>query len=262
MPSASQTTAFAATACLIGVAVWAWLSEFPVAEPGRPSTKAEPLIQLEASVPAIGDFSEFQINHENPFVPFNLRDIETKTRQRPKVPAGNKPKPPPVVEIPPPPVLPRLTAPGSAGPAATGVIIAKGESLAMLTFPGSANAEVVKVGESRHGWKVQAIEGGNRIILTEEATGVSLPLAVTITDNGPAPGAGKAKAPSDTGGDQKTPGKDPKPGGKKATEQPGTMKGKSGDLPTDPPGKPKRHLPPPPTPDGKPVEPMKKSPQL
>ncbi len=262
MPSASQSTAFATTACLIGVAVWAWLSEFPVADPGRPSTKAEPLVLLEAAVPAIGDFREFQVNDENPFVPSNLRQIETTARQRPKVPAGVKPRTPPVVEVPAPPPLPRLDAPGAKAPAATGVIIAKGESLAMLTFPGNDHAEVVKVGESRHGWKVQAIEGGNRIILTEEATGASVPLAVTINDDDPAPKTGDAQAPNGKDGGKRPTGKDKKPAGKKPAEQPGTVTGKGSEMPADPPVKPKRHLAPQPTPEGKPAAPAKKSPEL
>jgi hypothetical protein len=254
MLSPSQATAFATTACLIGVAVWAWLSEFPVADPGRPSTKAEPLVLLEASVPAIGDFSEFQVNDENPFIPSNLRQIETTARQRPKATAGNRT---PVVDIPS-QVLPRLTASGSGAPAATGVIIAKGESLAMLTFPGNDHAEVMKIGESRHGWKVQAIEAGNRIMLTEEATGASLPLAVTIHDDGPELGFADPKAHTDQGRDKRPTGRDKKPDDKrpedkKATEESRRVRGTGGDLPMDPPGKPERHLPPHPMPDGKPA---------
>jgi hypothetical protein len=248
MLSVSQITAATATACLVGVAVWAWLSEFPVADPGRPTTKAEPLVILEAAVPAIGDFSDFQVNDENPFLPSQLRQIESSAIRRPKVTPGIKAKPP-TVEIPA-QVLPRLTGSGSTAPAATGVVIAKGESLAMLTFPGSEHAEVVKIGESRHGWKVQAIEGGNRIILVEEATGATLPLAVTVNDDGQAADDGEPKASTTKDGTKKPTGKDGKdknPGGKKSSDQPGKAKGKAN---------------PPSVPANNPADALKKTPQL
>lgn len=179
MPTTSQAAAGLSFACLAGAGAWLVMSQFPIADPGRPTTDAATLRILEAAVPAIGDFSAFDVNDENPFIPSQLRKIEKETKQSPPAKAGKTPAvKPPVVDEPGKPALPRLPAPGSTGPSATGILLSKDGPQAMLTFPGEKNARVMKPGETVNGWTLVAVEGGNVAQVKQDASGAVLNLVI------------------------------------------------------------------------------------
>lgn len=181
MPTASQSAAGFSFLCLAGAGAWLVMSEFQIADPGRPTTSAAAMRILEAAVPSIADFSAFDVNDENPFIPYNLRQIEITTKRTPPQPAGRTPTKPagaPVVDEPAKPALPRLAAPGSTGPAATGILISKDGPQAMLTFPGEKNARVMKPGETVNGWTLVAVEGGNVARVKQDASGAVLNLVI------------------------------------------------------------------------------------
>lgn len=206
MPTASQAAAGFSFLCLAGAGAWLVMSQFPVADPGRPTTDAAVLRILEAAVPAIGDFSAFDVNDENPFIPSQLRKIEKDTKRTPPQPPNNpKPVKPPVVDEPGKPTLPRLPAPGSTGPSATGILLSKDGPQAMLTFPGEKNARVMKPGETINGWTLVAVEGGNVARVKQDASGAVLNLVIPENLTPPKPPEAKpaeakgkdAKAQSD-----------------------------------------------------------------
>ncbi len=223
MPTASQSAAGFSFLCLAGAGAWLIMSEFQIADPGRPTTSAAALRVLEAAVPSIGDFSAFDVNDENPFIPYHLRQIETTIKHTPPQPAGRTPtKPPaaPVVDEPAKPALPRLPAPGSTGPAATGILLSKDGPQAMLTFPGEKNARVMKPGETVNGWTLVAVDGGNVARVKQDASGAVLNLVIP-EDLLPAKKA--EPKPDAKGKDGKQPGPEGKDGkeGKDAKNQAG-----------------------------------------
>ncbi len=171
MLSTAQSAAGGAFLMLGGAVAWLLLSEFPVADPGKPTTSASPLMLLEAAVPSIGDFADFNINTENPFVPAHLRKAEQKAINDAKSP--RPPKIPVVaqVETPKPRELPRLPAPGTTGPRATGVLISKDGIQALMTFPGQAKAALMKPGDTANGWTLVEVLDGNVVRMKEDATG-------------------------------------------------------------------------------------------
>ena len=198
MPTASQAAAGASFVVFAAAAAWLVLSEFPVPDPGRPTTKAPGLQLLEAAVPAIGDFASFNVNKENPFIPYNLRDIEKSTIDRPKQSPKQPPKGPSPI-IPDKPQLPRLAAPGQTGPAATGIVISKDGPQALLTFPGEVRGQLLKPGETANGWTLIEVISGNIARVRQNATGSIQDLVIPEILN-----LRKAEAPAkDAKGDQK-----------------------------------------------------------
>ena len=180
MATASQAAAGASFLVFAAAATWLALSEYPVPDPGRPTTKAPGLQLLEASVPAIGDFASFNINKENPFIPFKLRDIEKATIDRPKE-GPKKPVIEPKVIVPEKPQLPRLAAPGQTGPAATGIVISKDGPQALLTFPGELRGQLLKPGETANGWTLVEVIAGNVARVRQDATGSIQDLVIPET---------------------------------------------------------------------------------
>jgi hypothetical protein len=236
MPSASQLSAAGSVLVLASACAWLVLSEFPVADPGHPTTSAGPLQVLEAAMPAIGDFSDFNVNANNPFIPKDLRIIERDETLRPppKKNTGSGPGPGPQPE-PVKPQLPTLAAPGQTGPAVTGVLLSQQLGpQAMITFPGGKGATVMKPGESVNGWTLIAVVGGNIVRLKDDASGTTHEFAVPETDNAPSD-APKAKDDSKKDDSKKAEGK-PEPKDAKAAKG---VKDKSGKKPKVQPGESK-----------------------
>ena len=180
MPTASQAAAGASFVVFAAAAAWLVLSEFPVPDPGRPTTKAPGLQLLEAAVPAIGDFASFNVNKENPFIPYNLRDIEKITIDRPKLIPKQPPKGPSPI-VPDKPQLPRLAAPGQTGPAATGIVISKDGPQALLTFPGTIRGQLLRPGETANGWTLVDVINGNVARVRQNSTGSIQDLVIPET---------------------------------------------------------------------------------
>lgn len=201
MPTLPQCAAGVAGVCLVAAITWLIISEFPVADPGKPTTKASPIVVLEAAVPAIGPFSLFNVNEENPFVPSHLRKIEILTRRQPVTPANGKPRPEPQVAEVPKPVLPKLGASLANGPRATGVLISREGPQALLTFPGETKGTTLKPGDSVKGWTLVDVIGGNVVRLKDDASGTVHDLVIADTPNSAkAPPAKAAKdKPADSG---------------------------------------------------------------
>ena len=183
MLTAPQLSAAGAAACLVLSVAWLATADFPVVDPGKPTTKADPVLILEAAVPAIGEFTQFNVNDVNPFVPFNLRTIEDITIKKPPPKTGGKPPPKgPTVEVPK-IVLPRLGGSIANGPKATGVLLSHDSQQAFLTFPGDSKATTMKPGDSVRGWTLVEVIGTNVARMKDDATGVTHDLVIAETRN-------------------------------------------------------------------------------
>lgn len=216
MLTTAQTSAGGAFVLLGAAIAWLLLAEFPVSDPGKATTSAGPLVLLEAAVPSIGDFTDFNVNTENPFVPFNLRKKEVVAIKEAKTP--RPPKTPQVAQVDPPPKpkeLPRLPAPGTTGPRATGVLISKDGTQALVTFPGQAKVALMKPGESANGWTLVEVVDGNVVRLKEDATGtvqnLVVPESIAVHKATPKPAKPADGKPTDKADGQK--GQQQKPGG-------------------------------------------------
>lgn len=222
MLSAAQTSAGAALLLFGGAVAWLLLADFPVTDLGKATTTASPLMLLEATVPSIGDFNDFNINTENPFIPFNLRPIEIAAIKTAKQPRQPKPPQIPQVETPKPRELPRLPGPTTTGPRATGVLISKDGVQALLTFPGQPKAALMKPGDTTYGWTLIEVIDGNIVRMKEDATGTThnlvVPESIAVHKAAPKPDATKpdgkkpdGKPPSGKGPNGKSPGEHKNP---------------------------------------------------
>lgn len=177
MLSASQFTAIGGCIVLAAAGAWLLLSEFPVAHPGQPTTSAGRLQVLEAAVPAIGDFSAFNVNQQNPFIPLALRRPASRPMarsidSREKGQAG----PQPAADHP----LPIVNPTDADRPAITGVLLSRQGAQALITFPGAAHATVMVPGDTAHGWTLLEVVGGNAVRLRENGSGATHELAIPV----------------------------------------------------------------------------------
>ncbi len=190
MPSMSQIVAGSALLITAGAWSWAFLADIAVEDPGKPRIKAEPVARLEASLPIIGPFSAFNINQENPFVPWQLRERE-RERINAKPTTGTKPPPPtPVVEK---PVLPPLPPTGSTVPTVRGIQLFQGKATVLTIPPGEDAPRWLALGDVVGDWRLKAVDGGRTTVWTETASGQELRLIVTPAQE---PEAGE-EAPED-----------------------------------------------------------------
>ncbi len=226
MLSTAQTATGGALVLLAAAIAWLLLTELPVIDLGKATTTASPLIVLEAAVPSIGDFADFNVNTENPFIPFNLRTKEVVAIKEAKAPRPPKVPSVPQVDPPKPRELPRLPSATTTGPRATGVLISKDGVQALLTFPGQAKAALMRPGDTVNGWTLTEVIDGNILRMKEDATGTTHNLVVpeSIAVHKPAPKAlkpdGKSGTP-DGKSDGKSDGKwEGKPDGKNPDGKP------------------------------------------
>lgn len=183
MVGAPQLSAALAGACLLAAIAWLVSSEFPVVDPGKPTIKAGPVLILEAAVPAIGTFDQFNINDINPFVPFNLRVTEIGAIKTPaKIGPKSQPKPQQTPEVPK-IVLPKIGASSLNAPKATGVLLSQAGAQAFLTYHGDANATMLKPGDSVKGWTLVEVIGTNVVRMKDDSTGVVHDLVIAETAN-------------------------------------------------------------------------------
>jgi len=229
MLTAPQLSAGGAAIGLVASIVWLLTAEFPITDPGKPSTKADPVVILEAAVPAIGEFTQFNINDVNPFVPYNLRIIESGISKQPPKPAGNTRPKPAVSATVPAIILPKLGAAQINAPKATGVLISHDGPQAFMTFPGDNKATTLKPGDSVKGWTLVEVIGTNVARMRDDATGVVHNLVVAETAN-----PSKAKPSKDAGdksGDKDVDGKKPTAEGKGKSDQKPSLKAAPSEAP-------------------------------
>ena len=183
MVNAPQIAAGVASVCLVLAIAWLATSDFPVVDPGKPTTKAGPVLILEAAVPAIGEFTEFNVNHDNPFLPYNIRIEEINTIRTPQT----VPRPPSTLYSADVPkiILPKLGAVGPDAPKATGVLLSHDLTQAFLTYPGETRATLLKPGDSVKGWTLVSVIGTNIVRVKDDATGVVHALVIAETANEP-----------------------------------------------------------------------------
>ena len=240
MLSASQITAFGSFVVLAAAGAWLVLSEFPIADPGHPTTSAGALQILEATVPSIGDFSDFNVNNQNPFIPSHARQVEIAAGSRPKSAPGTK-LPSPTASTPALPALPTIASPTEAGPAVTGILLSHQGPQALITFPGDKHATVMKPGEAANGWTLVDIVGGNVVRLKDEGSGTTHDFAVPESEieskDAPkkADGAKDAKDPQAAAKDVKSGAKDGAKSAKGAKKKPGRNEAAPGAKPGETP---------------------------
>lgn len=266
-----QPLAAGAAAVLLVASMGWWLFSTPeLIDPGQPTWKGADIVRMKAAVPEIAPFEHFYVNHDNPFVPHNLRGPEG-IRLDPK---GSRPSPPPppppqiariqpprapveVVEPPKPQlVLPKLTRPPTNAPIVYGMLVSNGEELLIVRMPDGKDAVNLKPGAKIAGWTLVSIDSGNLATFLDPQ-GVEQRFAIgqgdlaVAQDDGQlvAPGKGTAGGDKTNGGRGMVP-KAPGTGGP-TTRPPGV----DGPIPRPPP---REQRPPKPQPEaqGKAVPPQ------
>jgi hypothetical protein len=170
-----QTMSAMAGGLLLFLAILYAILSNPLPVPiGRMTFKGDPLVMIEASVPDIADFAHFNINPENPFVPYNVRLVERELHKLRN--AGTRPLPPPnngnksngqvIVKTIKKPVLvlPKLTPAGASAPRVIGMIGSEKQSVLMVRDADSLVATPVPIGGSFNGWTLISIESGNQAV--------------------------------------------------------------------------------------------------
>lgn len=248
-------------------AVWSDAVLLPL---GRMTYQGEPLVRVVASVPDIGPFESFNVNNQNPFIPFHMRDPEArKIDDRAKAIAaggsGRKPVRPPtsgVTVVPPPtapPVLkyPRLPGRPADAPRAMGMIGTEANIVLLVRQADGSGATPVPIGGTCNGWTLMAVEGGNQAVWEDPSgtrhtfpvgSGTLAEAQELATGGGEAKDQGKAADGTKKDGEAKVPEVkkvDVKPDGKKDPRNKGADgTGKTGAA--LPEGRPPRRVRPPP----------------
>lgn len=186
--------AFTSALLLCAAAVaWLVLSEHPVVDPGAPRTRAEPVRRLEAAVPSIAPFKDFNVNDENPFIPYNQRLAERmalQSRPKPTAPV----KPPAEVLVPAPKPLPRLNQGVGDAPRALGVI-GRPDGSQQLVLREGAGDRLVAVGGEVGTWTLAGIENGS-VALWRDARGRVARHMIGDGDGAAAPATAPASKPT------------------------------------------------------------------
>lgn len=210
---------------------------------GAPSIKGEPVQELVAKAPVIGDLKkEFDVNIVNPFVPISDRDREgQEIRDRLKP----RPKPGPVIAEPaqpPPPPLPKLNPKKANVPQCAGLIAHEsGRHVLVVNMEGSPTT-YMHTGDNLNNWVLLDISNGSarfRDPSGKESTfviGASAGTTVPVipkaeAEPGPAPMSVEKNAPAATPDEQKWP---PPRGTPPKSPQPGSPEANGPGMPVDP----------------------------
>ena len=159
-----------ASALVLGLSI-AWLllaRPEPIVTPGagRPGG-ALAIAQLHA--PVIGGFEQYDVNADNPFVPYHER---IRPAGVPAAPAGSSPPHPPVgmpTPAAPPRQLPAAQPGGGDAPRVVGYV--RGGDLAaglLVALPGRQQACRMLVGERAGRWTLQGIETSSIAVFADE----------------------------------------------------------------------------------------------
>lgn len=202
MPSASQWTA--GFCLLLALAAWAWalMADISIAEPGKARIKADPVQGLEASLPTISPFESYNVNRENPFVPWQQRQRETSA-QAPKTTTGPRKVQP---EVPKPTPLPTLAPAPARLPVAVGLLTAKGTTTVLTIPPDGGTPRWLNIGDTLVGWELTGVEEGNTTLWTELSSGQTLRQLISPSSEPTAEGEAAPKKSTKKSAD--SPGKD------------------------------------------------------
>lgn len=154
------TAALVALALLVLAIFYVLFSDVTHKPPGRALyDKGDELVNLRASFPNIGPFESFNVNDENPFLPKNIRDDQTRlikgqppiTEVRPIIPVS-RPKL----------VLPKLEIDTDRAPNTVGYV---GTEEHTVVFVRDGNSDIpVPLHGTWHGWVLSAVENSKTVI--------------------------------------------------------------------------------------------------
>jgi hypothetical protein len=165
--------AVAAGAVLIVALITMSLSDPAVARTGRLTYKGAPLVLLRASKPEIGPFEEFNVNDDNPFIPWQDRNDQSQLISGRRKSGPTKPVEKPVIRPvvkPPKLVLPRLTPAIPEAPRAIGLIGSADYAVLLVRSPDAASDIPVPIGGTTNGWTLLEVESGN-VAVWEDPSG-------------------------------------------------------------------------------------------
>lgn len=264
-----QPLAAGIAALLLIASMGWWLFSAPeLVDPGQPTWKGSDIVRMKAVVPEISPFEQFYVNHDNPFVPHNLRVAERGTydprtrpvAQTPPRPVQIPPPKPPVVVVEqekPKLVLPKLTRAPTNAPIAYGLLVSDGEEVVIVRMPDAKEPQNLKPGDKIAGWTLVSIDSGNLATFLDPQ-GIEHRFAIGQGDLAVAQSGSDAVAPGkDAAGADKTNGgrgmvpKVPGTGGP-STRPPGV----DGPIPRPPPREERRRREPQPDGQAKPVPPQ------
>lgn len=167
---------------LAAAGTWWWLT---VLEPPRapiPGYRGAPFEPISAVMPQIRDYKEFNVNNDNPFVPWREREVERRRLQQPSAPTVKPPRPPPKIEVTKPPelVLPKARQGGGDAPKVGGFTRRPdGVYTVQVTFPGETRALLMSPGEKSGRWTFVTVEDGN-VALFKDETGREFRLVIGL----------------------------------------------------------------------------------
>lgn len=154
MPAWQPLSAAGAAACLALAATWAW----PDSGAPASSSRSAPIAVgagLAAAMPRIGDFTQFNINDANPFVPWQLRHGAGMTKVPSQPTDETTPGPTPATPAAPALVLPDAPA-ATAGPRLVGVLRHGDGVLAHLRLA-DGRLVALRPGAMADGWTLAAL---------------------------------------------------------------------------------------------------------
>jgi hypothetical protein len=173
---------FAAVAgglALTAVSAWWLLGELAPPRAPIPGHQGEAFVALSAQMPQIRGFEDFNVNPDNPFVPWRQREVEKRALTRPTT-VVVKPRPPAKIEVTQPPKLelPKARSGGGDAPRVIGFQRADDRPVAVLVnLPGETRPRSMLPGEKAGRWTFAGIEDGG-IALFRDETGREYRLVV------------------------------------------------------------------------------------
>ena len=174
-----QRLAALVAAVVLLLALGWWQVSDPQADAlGHPTAPFPPLRSLVTDVPPLAPFMAFNVNDENPFVPWQLRPKERAKPSTPPVAPSPPPPPPPtfrrpygpvVVKDPPikPVVWPKLTPAEATAPQCIGLVGGEEAQLLVVRMPGAESSVTLKIGAIVDGWTLVMIDNSNQAHFTD-----------------------------------------------------------------------------------------------
>lgn len=150
-------------------ALWLRL-ETPAIRPPADGRSGDPSPALAAlAAPDLGPFERYDVNGDNPFVPWDDR-VREGAKPPPPPPGPPPPRPPSDVPLPPrPPLhLPGTGTGGGDAPRALGFVRAGADASGLLVrLPGESASRLLQPGGRAGRWTLVAIEDGNIAVFAD-----------------------------------------------------------------------------------------------
>lgn len=156
---------------LAGVSAWWWLT---VLEPPRapvPGYRGAPFEAMSAAMPQIREIGEFEVNKDNPFVPWREREVEKQKLTQPAMVNVRPARPPSKIEVTQPPILslPKAKPGGGDAPRVGGFSRKPDGSITVqVTLPGETRSRPMIPGEQAGRWTFKTVEDGNVAVFSDE----------------------------------------------------------------------------------------------